>query len=150
MINQITALESCWHISPGWGKEMHPLAVKMLEKVLLPISDLSGYCCGVEWSGQEWIYAIVCQNETLYLAEQEFHRTNVLQKSTVSTPAFRLGDIVEVDFGERPTRRIIQGIFSLKDNWLYGVEWRSPTLEEVSTQSRTIWLADVDLVNVSV
>ncbi|MBN3875607.1 MULTISPECIES: DUF1392 family protein [unclassified Nostoc] len=150
MINQITALESCWHISPWWGKEMHPLAVRMLEKVLLPISDLSGYCCGVEWSGQEWIYAIVCQNETLYLAEQEFHTTNVLEKSTVSTPAFRLGDIVEVDFGERPTRRIIQGIFSLKDNWLYGVEWRSPTLEEVSTQSRTIWLADVDLVNVSV
>ncbi|MEH2383447.1 MAG: DUF1392 family protein [Nostoc sp.] len=48
------------------------------------------------------------------------------------------------------TRRIIQGIFSLKDNWLYGVEWRSPILEEVSAQSRTIWLADVDLVNVSV
>ncbi|MHC5771819.1 MAG: DUF1392 family protein, partial [Nostoc sp.] len=93
MINQITALESCWHISPGWGKTMPPLAVEMLEKVLLPISDLSGYCCGVEWSGQEWIYAIVCQNETLYLAEQEFHTTNVLKKPTVSTPAFRLGDI---------------------------------------------------------
>ena len=150
MINQITALESCWHISPGWGKDMPPLAVEMLEKVLLPISNLSGYCRGVEWSGQEWIYAIVCQNETLYLAEQEFHTTNVLKKSTVSTPAFRLGNIVEVDFGEQPTRRIIQGIFSLKDNWLYGVEWRSPTLEEVSTQSKTIWLADVDLVNVSV
>ncbi|MHC5727348.1 MAG: DUF1392 family protein [Nostoc sp.] len=84
------------------------------------------------------------------LPEQEFQRTNVLEKSTIFTPAFELGDIVEVDFGERPTRRIIQGIFSLKDNWLYGVEWRSPTLEEVSTQSRTIWLADVDLVNVGV
>ncbi|MEH1919809.1 DUF1392 family protein [Nostoc sp.] len=150
MINQITALESCWHISPEWGQTMPPLAVEMLEKVLLPISDLSGYCCGVQWERQQWIYAIVCQSETLYLAEQEFHRTNLLEKSTVSTPAFKLGDIVEVDFGEQPTRRIIQGIFSLKDNWLYGVEWRSPILEEVSAQSRTIWLADVDLVNVSV
>jgi Protein of unknown function (DUF1392) len=150
MINQITALESCWHISPEWGQIMPPLAVRMLEKVLLPISDLSGYCCGVEWSGQEWIYAIVCQNETLYLAEQEFHPTNVLEKFTVFTPAFELGDIVEVDFGEPPTRRIIRGIFSLKDNWLYGVEWRSPILEEVFTQSRTIWLANVDLVNVGV
>lgn len=150
MSNQITALESCWHISPEWGQTMPSLALKMLEKVLLPISDLSGYCCGVEWSGQEWIYAIVCQSETLYLPEQEFHPTNVLERFTVSTPAFDLGDIVEVDFGEQPTRRIIQGIFSLKDNWLYGVEWRSPILEEVSAQSRTIWLADVDLVNVGV
>ncbi|MEH2071495.1 MAG: DUF1392 family protein [Nostoc sp.] len=149
MINPFTALESCWHISPGWGKTIPPLAVKMLEKVALPILDLSGYCCGVEWSGQEWIYAIVCHSETLYLPEQEFHRTNVLE-FTVSTPAFALGDIVEVDFGEQPTRRIIQGIFCLKDNWLYGVEWRSPILEEEFAQSRTIWLADVDLVNVGV
>ncbi|WDD36445.1 DUF1392 family protein (plasmid) [Nostoc sp. UHCC 0926] len=52
MINPLTALESCWHISPGWDKDMHPVVVRMLEKVLLPISDLSGYCCGVEWSGQ--------------------------------------------------------------------------------------------------
>ncbi|MHC5821775.1 MAG: DUF1392 family protein, partial [Nostoc sp.] len=84
------------------------------------------------------------------LPEQEFQRTNVLEKSTIFTPAFELGDIVEVDFGEQPTRRIIQGIFSLKDNWLYGVEWRSPILEEVFAQSRIIWLADVDLVNVGV
>ena len=129
---------------------MPPLAVRMLEKVLLPISDLSGYCYGVLCEKQEWIYAIVCQNETLYLAEQEFHPTNVLEKSIVSTPAFELGDIVEVDFGEQLTRRVIQGIFSLKDDWLYGVEWRSPILEEVSAQSRTIWLTDVDLVNVTV
>ncbi|MBN3872463.1 MAG: DUF1392 family protein [Nostoc sp. JL33] len=126
------------------------LSSENVRKVLLSISDLSGYCCGVQWEKQEWIYAIVCQNETLYLPEQEFHPTNVLEKSTVSSPAFELGDIVEVDFGEQPTRRIIQGIFSLKDNWLYGVEWHSPILEEVSAQSRTIWLADVDLVNVSV
>ncbi|BBD70766.1 hypothetical protein NIES4072_71320 [Nostoc commune NIES-4072] len=62
MVNQITALESCWHISPGWGKDMPPLAVEMLEKVLLPISNLSGSCRGVEWSEQEWIYATVCQS----------------------------------------------------------------------------------------
>ncbi|MHC5763228.1 DUF1392 family protein [Nostoc sp.] len=48
------------------------------------------------------------------------------------------------------TKSSLVTIFSLKENWLYGVEWRSPTLEEVSAQSRTIWLADVDLVNVSV
>ncbi|MFW9262643.1 DUF1392 family protein [Nostoc sp. CALU 546] len=46
---------------------------------------------------------------------------------------------------------MIQGIFSLKGNWLYGVEWRSPILAEVGfAQSRTIWLADVDLINVGV
>jgi len=131
---------------------MPPLAVQMLEKVLLSNSDLSGYCCGVQWERQEWIYAIVCLGETLYLPYGEFHATkNVLENAIVSTPAFKLGDVVEVDFSEQPTRRIIQGVFSLKGNWLYGVEWRSPILEEVAcAQSRTIWLADVDLVSVDV
>lgn len=148
MINQITALESCWHTSPPWGRVMPPLAVQMLEKVFLTSSDLSGYCCGVQWEEQEWIYAIVCLGETLYLPEREFCTTNIRENITVPRPAFELGDIVDVNFSEQPTRRIIQGIFSLKNNWLYGVEWRSPILEEVATQSRTIWLADVDLIGV--
>ncbi|MFW9262644.1 DUF1392 family protein [Nostoc sp. CALU 546] len=38
---------------------------------------------------------IVCQSETLYLPEQKFHPTNVLENDTVSTPAFKLGDIVD-------------------------------------------------------
>ncbi|MDZ8070576.1 MAG: DUF1392 family protein [Nostoc sp. DedQUE08] len=75
MINQITALESCWHISPEWGQTMPPHSVKMLEKVLLPISDLSGYCCGVLWERQQWIYAIVCQSETLYWEQCGFVRS---------------------------------------------------------------------------
>jgi len=149
MINQVTTLESCWHTSPPWGKAMPPLAVRILEKVFLPNFDLSGYCCGVQWEKQEWIYAIVCQSETLYLPMQEFQAKNVLEKPTISTPAFELGDVVEVDFSEQPTQRIIQGIFSLKSTWLYGVEWRSPILEEGAfSQSRIIWLADVDLISV--
>ncbi|MFN6568151.1 DUF1392 domain-containing protein [Nostoc minutum NIES-26] len=151
MINQITALESCWHTSPPWGKAMPPLAVQILEKVFLSSSDLSGYCSGVQWEGQEWVYAIVCLGETLYLPAGEFYATNILEDMTVPSPAFELGDVVEVDFSEKPSRRIIQGIFSLKSNWLYAVEWRSPILEETaSAQSRMIWLADVDLVKAEV
>lgn len=72
-----------------------------------------------------------------------------MEKATVTTPVFELGDVVEVNFGEKPIRRIIQGTFSLKNNWLYAVEWRSPTLSEMElAQSRIIWLADVDLVEV--
>jgi hypothetical protein len=151
MNNQITVLESCWHISPPWGSAMPPLAVQMHEKVFLSGSDLSGYCCGVHWEGQEWVYAIVCLGETLYLPRREFYATNLLENTIVSTPAFKLGDVVEVDFSEQPTRRIIQGIFSLKNNWLYAVDWRSPILEEATfAPSRTIWLADVDLVSMDV
>jgi hypothetical protein len=149
MINQITALESCWHTSPPWGKAMPPLTVQILEKVFLSSSDLSGYCSGVQWEGEEWVYAIVCLGETLYLPAREFCATNILEDITIPIPAFELGDVVEVDFSEKPSRRIIQGIFSLKSNWLYAVEWRSPILEETaSTQSRMIWLADVDLVRI--
>lgn len=147
MINPITALETCWHTSPPWGEVIPPLAVQIQEKVFLSNSDLSGYCYGVHWEQQEWIYAIVCLGETLYLPQDEFYPTKILNKTPVSTPAFELGDVVEVDFSEQPTHRIIQGIFHLKNNWLYAVEWRSPILEEApSDQSRIIWLADVDLV----
>jgi hypothetical protein len=151
MINQIVTLESCWHSSVPWGKDMPPLAVQILEKVLLLGSDISGYCCGVQWEREEWIYAIVCCREILYLSQEEFSGTNLVEKATVATPAFKLGDVVEVDFSKEPSRRIIQGIFSLKNNWLYAVEWRSPILSEMaSAQSRIIWLADVDLVKVNV
>jgi Protein of unknown function (DUF1392) len=151
MINQIVTLESCWHSSIPWGKAMPPLAVQIQEKVWLSSSDISGYCCGVQWERQEWIYAIVCCNEILYLPQEEFLGTKLVEKAIVATPVLQLGDVVEVDFGEKPTRRIIQGIFSLKNNWLYAVEWRSPTLSEMElTQNRIIWLADVDLVKVNV
>ncbi|MBW4563504.1 MAG: DUF1392 domain-containing protein [Mojavia pulchra JT2-VF2] len=151
MINEITLLESCWHISPAWGQAMPPLAVQMLEKVFLSSSDLSGYCCGVHWEGQEWVYAIVCHGKILYLSSKEFYSRNIFKNAAVPTSAFQLGDMVEVDFSQQPTRRIIQGIFRLKSNWLYGVDWCSPILEEAAlTQSRLIWLADVDLVRVRV
>ena len=151
MIDQIVTLESCWHSSIPWGKAMPPLAVQIQEKVWLSGSDISGYCCGVQWERQEWIYAIVCCNEILYLPQEEFLGTKLVEKAIVATPALQLGDVVEVDFGEKPTHRIIQGIFSLKNNWLYAVEWRSPTLSEMElTQNRIIWLADVDLVKVNV
>ncbi|MBD0265108.1 MAG: DUF1392 family protein, partial [Tolypothrix sp. Co-bin9] len=93
---------------------------------------------------------IVCCREILYLSQEQFSGTNLVEKTTVATPVFQLGDVVEVDFSEEPAHRIIQGIFSLKNNWLYAVEWRSPVLEEMaSAQSRIIWLADVDLVKVN-
>ncbi|BAB77068.1 MULTISPECIES: DUF1392 domain-containing protein [Nostocaceae] len=150
MMNQITTLESCWHISPPWGAVRPPLAVQIREEVLLS-SDLSGHCCGVHWEEEEWVYAIVSHNETLYLRSGEFSPTSVFKSQTVSHQAFQLGDVVEVDFSEMPNRRIIQGVFSLKQNWLYAVEWRSPILgETTSAQSRLIWLADIDLVGVKV
>ncbi|MDZ7951030.1 DUF1392 domain-containing protein [Nostoc sp. DedQUE09] len=149
MINQITLLESCWHISPPWGKVMPPLAVQILEEVFLSSSDLPGYCCGIHWEGQEWIYAIACLGEILYLRSKEFHPTNVFKNAAVLASLLKLGDMVEVDFTLQPTRRIIQGIFRLKSNWLYGVEWSAPIVEETAfTQSQLIWLADIDLVRV--
>lgn len=151
MSNEIAALEACWHSSAPWGQAMPPLAIQILEKVFLSSSNLSGYCCGVYWEKQEWIYAIVSQGETLYLPRREFSGTSLLKKAPVSTSVFKLGDVVEVDFSEKSTYRIIQGIFCLKSNWLYAVEWCSPTLEErASAQSRIIWLADVDLAKVDV
>ncbi|MBE8989786.1 DUF1392 domain-containing protein [Nostoc sp. LEGE 12450] len=149
MINQIRFLESCWHLSPPWGQTMPPLAVQILEEVFLSSSDLPGYCCGVHWEGQEWVYAIFCLGEILYLPSKEFHPTNVFKNGVVPSSLFKLGDIVEVDFTPQPTRRIIQGIFRLKSSWLYGVEWCTPIVEETAlSQSQFIWLADVDLVKV--
>ncbi|WP_341529214.1 DUF1392 family protein [Nostoc sp. UHCC 0302] len=147
MSNQITVLESCWHSSSPWGQSMPPLAVQIQEKVFLPNLNLSGYCCGVQWSGQQWIYAIVSNHIRLYLYSEEFHTTNLFEDSNVPTPAFWLGDVVEANISEQPSRRIIQGVFRLKDNWLYGVESRSPILEQSAlSQSQFVWLTDIDLV----
>ncbi|WP_306297119.1 DUF1392 family protein [Nostoc sp. C057] len=33
MINLVQTLETCWYVSPPWGKEIPPLEVSLLEKV---------------------------------------------------------------------------------------------------------------------
>ncbi|AUB39535.1 Protein of unknown function DUF1392 [Nostoc flagelliforme CCNUN1] len=65
-------------------------------------SDLSLYCCGIQWQGQEWVYAIVCCGKTLYLALGKFQTTNVLENFTVSTPAFELGNVVNINLSKQP------------------------------------------------
>ncbi|MEH2047537.1 DUF1392 family protein [Nostoc sp.] len=74
----------------------------MLATVLFSSSDLSLYCCGIQWQGREWIYAIVYCGETLYLASGKFQTTkNVLENFTVSTPAFELGNVINIDLSKQ-------------------------------------------------
>jgi hypothetical protein len=91
MINQITPLKCCWHISPEWGQSMPPLAVKMLKKVLLSISDLSGYCCGVHTK---------LQSDIVFLPlPQEPAKTNIFECNSVSLIiySFKINKLVYIN-----------------------------------------------------
>ncbi|MCL6753142.1 DUF1392 domain-containing protein [Nostoc sp. CCCryo 231-06] len=42
MINLVQTLETCWYISPLWGKEIPPLEVFLLEKVYVTTTKSFG------------------------------------------------------------------------------------------------------------
>ncbi|WP_193199665.1 DUF1392 family protein [Nostoc sp. MG11] len=66
MTGAITTLERCWYLSPQWGQQIPPFEARLLERVYLPISKTFGYCCGVEWKDDRWIYAIACNYQVVH------------------------------------------------------------------------------------
>jgi hypothetical protein len=131
MINLVQNLETCWYLSPPWGKEIPPLEVSLLEKVYVTTTKSFGYCCGIEWSAQGWSYEIVSGNDNLTVLGREIIGTGNLQLVTKEKPVFGLGELVEFRFhGDGPAIRIVQGIQLICDSWFYCTEWMSPEISE--------------------
>ncbi|MCC5633874.1 DUF1392 domain-containing protein [Nostoc sphaeroides CHAB 2801] len=124
MINQVPNLETCWYLSPPWGKKIPPLEVSLLEKVYVTTTKSFGYCCGVEWSAKGWNYEIVSGKDNLTVLGRELIGTGKLQLVTKEKPVFELGELVEFRFhGDGPPARIVQGIQLICDSWFYSIEW---------------------------
>ncbi|MHC5671211.1 DUF1392 domain-containing protein [Nostoc sp.] len=135
MIELITALEKSWYLSPPWGQTMPPVEVNLLERVYLRTTRTFGYCCGVQWKHECWIYSIDCGKEILHATQHQIISTGELQAITVQKPAFVLGERVILCSHDKGTKqRLILGIALVHNSWFYMVELVSPTL----TQSRTI------------
>jgi hypothetical protein len=131
MINQVPNLETCWYLSPPWGKQIPPLEVSLLEKVYVTTTKSFGYCCGVEWSAKGWNYQIVSGKDNLTVLGREIIGTGNLQLVIKEKPVFCLGELVEFRFhGDGPPIRIVQGIQLICDSWFYTIEWMSPGISE--------------------
>jgi hypothetical protein len=135
MIELITAFETSWYISPPWRQTIPPVEVNLLERVYLRTTKTFGYCCGMQWKHECWIYSIDCGKEILHATQNQIIGTGELQAITVQKPAFALGERVMLCSHDKETKqRLILGIALVHNSWFYIVELVSPTL----TQSRTI------------
>ncbi|MCC5622165.1 DUF1392 domain-containing protein [Nostoc sp. CHAB 5715] len=135
MIELITALETSWYISPPWGQTIPPVAVNLLERVYLRTTRTFGYCCGIQWKHECWLYSIDCGKKILHATQNQIIGTGELEAISVQKPAFVLGEIVMLCSHDKGTKqRLILGIALVNNSWFYVVELVSPTL----TQSLTI------------
>lgn len=94
MNNFINTLESCWYISPPWGKEIPPLVISLLERVYLPKTKIFGYCCGVEWSADGWCYSIALDSQIVSVSGIEIVSSGQLQALRLPKPTFMVGELL--------------------------------------------------------
>lgn len=152
MTEQITDLERCWFISPPWGQNIPPVEVNLFEKVYIKSNRTFGYCCGVQWYQESWDYAVDIKKDIIYTTKHQIIGTGHLQPSTLTKPAFVLGDRVILQFPNRGTnQRLILGIELIEKSWFYLVELASPSFEQPSTLiNRFSLVRQEDLVRVNV
>ncbi|MBE9037207.1 DUF1392 family protein [aff. Roholtiella sp. LEGE 12411] len=150
MTEQIITLEICWYISPPWGREIPILSVNLFERVYLKNSRTFGYCCGIQWHKDKWMYAIATDNEIISAWGCDFIGTGRLQTHTIPKPVFVLGERVMLRADSNsPKQRIVLGIEQLDDCWFYLVECISPQVNNPITRaSYFTYVTQDDLVQV--
>jgi hypothetical protein len=129
MIDNVNVLKTSWYLSPPWGRIIPPVEVNLLERVYLRTTKTFGYCCGIEWKHECWIYSIDCRNEILHATQNQIIETGELEAIKVQKPAFVLGERVIICSYDKGTKqRLILGIALVHNSWFYLVELMSPTL----------------------
>ncbi|MBD2439827.1 DUF1392 domain-containing protein [Nostoc sp. FACHB-110] len=148
----IIALERCWYLSPPWGQQMPPLEVNLSEKVYLTNSKTFGYCCGVLWQEDKWLYAINCDRSITYATKHEIIGTGEVKSTYMRKPAFVLGDRVMLRFDSHATKQcLILGIVLVNNAWFYVIEMISPALvRPLAAPARFPLVGEQDLIRVHV
>ncbi|WP_414569432.1 DUF1392 family protein [Nostoc sp. CCY 9925] len=146
----ITAFEKCWYLSPPWGQQMPSLEVHLSEKVYLTTNHTFGYCYGVQWEQDKWVYAIAVERSISYVTKREIIGTGRLQSTYLRKPAFVLGDRVMLRFDSHATKqRLILGIVLVNNAWFYVIEMISPALvRPLATPVRFPLVSEQDLIRV--
>ncbi|MEH1939609.1 MAG: DUF1392 family protein [Nostoc sp.] len=154
MTKLVHTLESCWYLSPPWGKEIPPLVINLLEIAYISTTKSFGYCCGVEWSDNGWNYAVACDRKIVSVLGHEIIGTGRLQAFPAESPVFMVGELVRFRFADdRLKIRTVLGLQLIDSQWVYIVELASPTLSESSCEiftsgERKAWVSDYDLIGV--
>ncbi|MBD2457710.1 DUF1392 family protein [Nostoc sp. FACHB-87] len=156
----IITLEKCWYLSPPWGQQMPSLAVNLSEKVYLTDSKTFGYCCGVLWQEDKWLYAIAVDRSITYTTKHEIIGTGEVKSTYMRKPAFVLGDGCANVFDERvmlrfdahaTKQRLILGIVLVNNAWFYVIEMISPALvQPLAAPARFPLVGEQDLIRVHV
>jgi Protein of unknown function (DUF1392) len=144
MIDNVNVLKTSWYLSPPWGKTMPPVEVNLLERVYLRTTKTFGYCCGIQWKHECWLYSIDCRNEIVHATQHQIIGTGELVTLPVPKLAFVLGQkVILTSYGNDAKQRLILGIALVNNSWFYLVELVSPTLvlsaAEGLTQSAIVW-----------
>ncbi|RCJ19287.1 hypothetical protein A6770_32025 [Nostoc minutum NIES-26] len=152
MVCAITTLERCWYLSPPWGQQMPSLEVHLSEKVYLTDSKTFGYCCGVLWQHEEWVYAVRYERSITCFTKHEIIGTGRVQSAYLRKPAFVLGDRVMLRFDSHATKqRLVLGIVLVNNAWFYVVELMSPVLSRpLAAPVRFPLVGETDLIRVHV
>ena len=136
MIDHINALQTSWYLSPPWGQTIPPIEVNLLERVYLRTTRTFGYCYGIQWKHETWLYSIDCHHEILHATQHKIISTGELETLNVQKPAFVLGERVILCSHDKGTKqRLILGITVVNNSWFYLVELMSPTLTPTLTIS---------------
>jgi hypothetical protein len=134
MIDYVNTLKTSWYISPPWGKTIPTIEVNLLERVYLKTTRTFGYCSGVQWKYECWLYTVMCGDEIVHATEHQIIGTGQLKTLTVQKPAFVLGQkVILCSYGDDTKQRLILGVVLVDKFWFYLVELVSPTLTEIPT-----------------
>ncbi|BAY41298.1 hypothetical protein NIES2111_56940 (plasmid) [Nostoc sp. NIES-2111] len=146
----ISALEKNWYLSPPWGQQIPSVEVSLSEKVYFNTNQTFGYCCGVQWQQDEWVYAVNCNRSIVYATKHQIIGTGRLQSTYLKKPAFVLGDRIMLRFDTHATKqRLILGIVLVNNAWFYVLEMKSPSLKLImSTAIRFPLVSEKDLVRI--
>jgi len=146
----ISALERNWYISPPWGQSTPNLEANLLERVYLKTTRNFGYCCGVEWHYDIWLYKVICNQEILRATKHQIIALGHTQRTNLKKPAFAIGDRVILRCLPPGTKqRLILGIQLVNNSWCYAVEMMSPTLSQtLTTPHRFALVSERDLIRV--
>ena len=79
MIDYVNALKTSWYISPPWGKTIPPVEVNLLERVYLKTTRTFGYCSGMQWNHECWLYTVICGDEIVHATEYQIIGTGQLE-----------------------------------------------------------------------
>ncbi len=145
-------LDASQLISPPWGKTIPTVEVNLLERVYLKTTRTFGYCSGVQWKYECWLYTIICGDEIVHATEHQIIGTGQLEALTVQKPAFVLGQkVILCSYGDDTKQRLILGVVLVDKFWFYLVELVSPTLAETPTiLNRFSLIGEKSLVRVNV